>query len=115
MTGRLELSLGGLDLRHRGVDLDEQDIAFAIITDGIELQTKKYKIPVKVVINPPDYELKPEKMSRSYMGDGIMVDSQDFDGMSNIIDVFVVTLRKKIDKGFKNNLIKTVHGVGYII
>ena len=39
----------------------------------------------------------------------------DFNGMSNIVDVFVVTLRKKIDGGFKNKLIKTVHGVGYII
>jgi DNA-binding response OmpR family regulator len=39
----------------------------------------------------------------------------NFDGMSNIVDVFVVTLRKKIDKGYKNKLIKTAHGVGYII
>jgi len=39
----------------------------------------------------------------------------DFDGMSNVVDVFVVTLRKKIDSGFKTKLIKTVHGVGYII
>lgn len=34
----------------------------------------------------------------------------DFDGMSNVVDVFVVTLRKKI-----GSLIRTVHGVGYII
>ncbi len=39
----------------------------------------------------------------------------DFDGMSNVVDVFVVTLRKKIDSGFKAKVIKTVHGVGYII
>lgn len=39
----------------------------------------------------------------------------NFDGMSNIVDVFVVTLRKKIDKDYRNKLIKTVHGVGYII
>lgn len=39
----------------------------------------------------------------------------DFDGMSNVVDVFVVTLRKKIDSCFKTKLIKTVHGVGYII
>ena len=39
----------------------------------------------------------------------------NFDGMSNIVDVFVASLRKKVDKGFKNKLIKTVHGVGYII
>lgn len=37
----------------------------------------------------------------------------NFDGMSNIVDVFVVTLRKKIDSGSKKKLIETVHGVGY--
>lgn len=39
----------------------------------------------------------------------------NFDGMSNIIDVLVVTLRKKINNGYKLKLIKTVHGVGYTI
>ncbi len=39
----------------------------------------------------------------------------DFEGMSNVVDVFVVTLRKKIDGGYKTKLIKTVHGVGYTI
>ncbi len=52
---------------------DERDFQFA----------KKYKIPIRVVINPPDYELNADKMSRSYMGDGVMVNSEDFDGMNN--------------------------------
>ena len=39
----------------------------------------------------------------------------NFDGMSNIVDVLIVTLRKKINNGYKNKLIKTVHGVGYTI
>ena len=53
---------------------DQRDFEFA----------KKYDIPIKVVINPPDYELNPEKMSRAYMGEGNMVNSRDFDGMNNI-------------------------------
>jgi len=44
---------------------------------------REYKIPIKVILNPPDYELDPEKMTRSYMGDGIMVNSQKFNGMNN--------------------------------
>ena len=36
-----------------------------------------------------------------------------FDGMSNVVDVFVVALRKKIDSGSKKKLIQTIHGVGY--
>ncbi|KKP39683.1 MAG: Response regulator receiver domain protein (CheY-like) [Candidatus Woesebacteria bacterium GW2011_GWC2_33_12] len=39
----------------------------------------------------------------------------NFEGMSNIVDVLVVTLRKKIDKEYKKKLIKTIHGVGYTI
>lgn len=39
----------------------------------------------------------------------------NFDGMSNVVDVFVVALRKKIDSGTKKKLIQTIHGVGYKI
>jgi len=39
----------------------------------------------------------------------------NFDALSNVVDVFVATLRKKVDSGFKNKLIQTVHGVGYKI
>ncbi len=37
----------------------------------------------------------------------------NFDSLSNVVDVFITTLRKKIDSGQKNKLIHTVHGVGY--
>ncbi len=39
----------------------------------------------------------------------------NFDSLSNVVDVFIATLRKKIDKGFKKKLIHTIHGVGYQI
>ena len=39
----------------------------------------------------------------------------NFDALSNVVDVFVATLRKKIDSGFKSKIIQTVHGVGYKI
>ena len=37
----------------------------------------------------------------------------NFDSMSNIVDVFVASLRRKIDKTAGKKLIHTVHGVGY--
>lgn len=37
----------------------------------------------------------------------------NFDRMSNVVDVFVATLRKKIDDNHKNKLIHTVHCVGF--
>jgi len=39
----------------------------------------------------------------------------NFEGMSNVVDVFVATLRKKIDNKAKVKLIHTLHGVGYKI
>jgi DNA-binding response OmpR family regulator len=39
----------------------------------------------------------------------------NFDSMSNVVDVFIATLRKKIDGGQKQKLIHTIHGVGYKI
>ncbi len=39
----------------------------------------------------------------------------NFDPMSNVVEVRVCRLRDKIDKGFKQKLIHTVCGVGYVI
>ena len=37
----------------------------------------------------------------------------NFESLSNVIDVFIATLRRKIDKGQGKKIIHTVHGVGY--
>lgn len=39
----------------------------------------------------------------------------DFEGSSNIIDVYIRYLRKKIDAGFDVKLIHTVRGMGYVL
>lgn len=39
----------------------------------------------------------------------------NFDGMSNVVDVFVASLRRKVDKKSSKKLIHTLHGVGYKI
>jgi DNA-binding response OmpR family regulator len=39
----------------------------------------------------------------------------DFDGATNIVDVYVRRLRNKIDEPFERKLIRTVRGVGYSI
>ena len=38
---------------------------------------------------------------------------QDFDTLTNVIDVHVARLRKKVDDGFSPRLLKTVRGSGY--
>lgn len=39
----------------------------------------------------------------------------DFVGDTNVVDVYILYVRKKIDSGFKNKLIKTIRGIGYCI
>ncbi len=52
-------------------------------------------------------------LSRTEITEHIYNDSFDLD--SNVIDVFITTLRKKIDKDHPIQLIHTVRGAGYII
>ena len=40
---------------------------------------------------------------------------EDFDSFSNVIDVYIKYLRNKIDDGFKQKLIHTVRGRGYVL
>lgn len=41
--------------------------------------------------------------------------SYDYDGLSNVVDVYVGYLRKKLEKPFRSRLIRAVRGVGYIL
>jgi DNA-binding response OmpR family regulator len=38
-----------------------------------------------------------------------------FESFTNIIDVYVNYVRKKVDKGFDRKLIHTVRGQGYVL
>ncbi|MHA2121956.1 MAG: leucine--tRNA ligase, partial [Promethearchaeota archaeon] len=52
---------------------DQRDFEFA----------KEYDILIKIVIQPHDYEINLIKMTRAYESDGILVNSEDFNGMEN--------------------------------
>ena len=39
----------------------------------------------------------------------------DYEGASNVIDVYIRYLRKKIDAGYEKKLIHTVRGTGYVM
>jgi leucyl-tRNA synthetase len=65
---------------------DQRDFEFA----------KEYNIPIKIVIQPHDYELNADKMTRSYESDGILVNSEEFNGMENRSAINAIT--EKLDK-----------------
>ncbi|MGQ9533071.1 MAG: leucine--tRNA ligase [Desulfotomaculales bacterium] len=50
---------------------DQRDFEFA----------RRYGLPVRVVIRPPDRELRPENMTEAYEDEGILVNSGPFDGL----------------------------------
>jgi len=52
---------------------DQRDFEFA----------KKYNIPIKIVIQPEGKELKVEEMQRAYTEEGILVNSNQFNGMNS--------------------------------
>jgi len=52
-------------------------------------------------------------ISRSMISEHVW--DEQFDSMSNVIDVHVRNLRNKIDDGFKKKLIHTLRGSGYLL
>ncbi|MFJ8262514.1 response regulator transcription factor [Rummeliibacillus sp. NPDC094406] len=74
-----------------------------------------------ISLTPKEFELLVYLVSRKnkiVTRDNILKDVWDYDyeGDTNVIDVYIWHLRKKIDEGFESNaIIQTVRGVGYII
>jgi len=70
---------------------DQRDFEFA----------KKYKIPLKLVIKPEEYEINVEKMSRAFVGGGILINSGEFNGKPNreaIEEINNYLIKNKIGK-----------------
>ncbi|MHA1264225.1 MAG: leucine--tRNA ligase [Candidatus Helarchaeota archaeon] len=65
---------------------DQRDFEFA----------KKFGIPIKVVIQPYEYELHPDRMSRAYEGNGYLVNSAEFNQMENRAAISAIS--KKLEK-----------------
>ncbi len=57
----------------------------------------------------PQGRVRPRTLITEYAGD------YHFDPGTNIVDVVITRLRKKIDNGHEPKLIHTVRGVGYVV
>ncbi len=73
----------------------------------IELTAKEYALLEYFMRNPN------KVLTRTMISEHVW--DYHFDSMTNVIDVYVNYLRKKIDKGFEPKLIHTIRGVGYIL
>jgi two-component system copper resistance phosphate regulon response regulator CusR len=73
----------------------------------IELSPKEYSLLEYFLLNTG------RVLSRSMIIDRVW--DQSFEGFTNIVDVYVRQLRRKIDEGFEPKLIRTARGLGYSI
>lgn len=66
---------------------DQRDFEFA----------KKYDLPLRVVIKPPDRDLPEQGMTEAYVDEGVLVNSGPFNGMPNMeaLDQIIDYLEKK--------------------
>jgi two-component system copper resistance phosphate regulon response regulator CusR len=88
----------------------EMDLLTRKVTRGgrpIRLTSKEFALLEYLLRNPN------RVLSRAAISEHVW--DMNFDNDSNVIDVYVSTLRRKIDRGFSRQLIKTVVGAGYLV
>jgi len=73
----------------------------------IELTSKEYALLEYFMRNPE------RVLTRTMISEHIW--DYHFDSLTNVVDVYVNYLRKKVDKDFEPKLIHTIRGVGYIL
>lgn len=95
-----ELTLGDLT-----VDLKSHKVTRA--GQSIELSGKEYAMLEYLMRN------QGRVLSREQIEQHVW--SFDYEGGSNMVDVYIRYLRKKIDEGFPQKLIHTVRGAGYVM
>lgn len=75
--------------------------------EEITLTAKEYAI-LEYLMHNKEIVLSREKIQQHIW-------NYDYEGGSNIIDVYIRTLRNKVDAKFDQKLIQTVRGLGYVI
>jgi len=75
--------------------------------DNIELAPKEFSILEYLMRN------KGRPLSRTMIVEHVW--DMDYDGLTNIVDVYIRHLRSKIDDRYPSKLIHTVRGVGYML
>lgn len=94
-------------LEYGGIVLDP--VTRAVTRDGrpIELTNKEYAL-LELLLRHPEQVFTRTAILESIWG-------YDFDAGSNVLEVYMNFLRKKIDQGGAPRLLHTVRGVGYVL
>ena len=74
---------------------------------SIELTPREYDLLLHLLKHPN------QVLSREQLLDAVW--GFDYYGDTNVVDVYIRYVRKKIEQGEKSTLIQTVRGVGYVL
>lgn len=87
------------------IDMDTREVTRS--NTSIMLTPKEFDLLVYLIVN------KNKVVTR----ENILVNiwGYEYEGETNVIDVYIRHLRKKVDEGFSSQLITTVRGIGYSI
>ena len=97
----------GAELRFADLRLDP--VAHKVLrgSDELDLTAKEYALIEYFMRNPN------QVLTRTMIAERVW--DYTFDSFTNIIDVYVNYLRKKIDRDYDKKLIQTVRGIGYML
>lgn len=94
-----------LQLADLELNLDTKTVSRA--GNRIDLTTREYALMEYLMLN------KGKIISRVDISERVW--SLNFDSNTNVIDVYISYLRKKIDKGYSPKLLHTIVGMGYVL
>jgi heavy metal response regulator len=90
------------------------DLSLFIVTHKVLRQGKEIELTSKEYALLEYFMRNPEKvLTRTMISEHVW--DYHFDSNTNVIDVYVNYLRKKIDKDFDPKLIHTIRGIGYMM
>ena len=91
-----------------------RDLTLSLVTHKVTRQGKEIELTSKEYALLEYFMRNPDKiLTRTMISEHVW--DYDFDSLTNVVDVYVNYLRKKIDKGFEHKLIHTIRGVGYLM
>ena len=90
------------------------DLTLSPVTHKVMRQEKEIELTSKEYALLEYFMRNPEKvLTRTMISEHVW--DYHFDSMTNVVDVYVNYLRKKIDKDFEPKLIHTIRGIGYMM
>ncbi len=98
----------------RGAELTFADLRLDPVTHKVWRGEKEIDLTAKEYALLEYFMRSPEQvLTRTMIAEHVW--DYTFDSFTNIIDVYVNYLRKKVDRDFQQKLIHTVRGIGYVL